>query len=482
MYDGRFANNGWLQECPAPVTKITWDNVAQISYADAMALGVKPRDHAQDVLKIETPDGKTLEIPAFLTPGQPKGVITLALGYARKVAGGIVLSDRPGSIGAGVGYDTYSLRTSHNMWSLTGAKVTNTFATQDVASTAAAYAIEPLGFEVRQERVGHKEQGGLVVHESTLAAFVKNPDAPHNKSEKLLPLQLYSPPYTTPEKRKGGPQAFNEPHAWGMTIDMNACVGCNACVVACQAENNIPIVGKDEVIVTRAMHWLRIDSYFKGDLGDPNPEITHQPMMCVHCENAPCEQVCPVAATVHDAEGLNTMVYNRCIGTRYCANNCPYKVRRFNYLDYQSRLPGQVRMPWLGIPDTEQEESVNKIKAMVFNPEVTVRMRGVMEKCTYCVQRIKNVENHRRIEWLDGQRSKPTVDDFDVVTACQSACPAEAIVFGDLNDPESLVTKQQEGARAYQVLQELNNRPRTQHLAKLRNPTHEMAETKGETA
>ena len=205
-------------------------------------------------------------------------------------------------------------------------------------------------------------------------------------------------------------------------------------------------------------------------------------MMCVHCENAPCEQVCPVAATVHDAEGLNTMVYNRCIGTRYCANNCPYKVRRFNYLDYQSRLPGQGRYPWLGIPDTEQEESVNKIKALGFNPEVTVRMRGVMEKCTYCVQRIKNVENRRRIEWLDGKREKPTVDDFDVVTACQSACPAEAIVFGDLNDPESLVSRQQEGARAYQVLQELNNRPRTQHLAKLRNPVHEMQGTGGETA
>ncbi|HEX8324223.1 MAG TPA: 4Fe-4S dicluster domain-containing protein, partial [Tepidisphaeraceae bacterium] len=261
------------------------------------------------------------------------------------------------------------------------------------------------------------------------------------------------------------------------TIDMNACIGCQACVVACQAENNVPIVGKDEVIMNRNMHWLRIDRYFKGAIDDPNPEVTHQPMMCVHCENAPCEQVCPVAATVHDAEGLNTMVYNRCIGTRYCNNNCPYKVRRFNYLDYQARLPDQNGRPWLGIPDTEQLESVDKIRALVFNPDVTVRMRGVMEKCTYCVQRIKEVTNTRKIEWLDGKRTKPTVDDFDIVTACQNACPAEAIVFGDLNDPNALVSKEQSGLRAYQVLQELNTRPRTQHLAKLRNPVHEPVKT-----
>jgi len=225
------------------------------------------------------------------------------------------------------------------------------------------------------------------------------------------------------------------------------------------------------------MHWLRIDRYYKSSgktyeeqLSDPNPEITLQPMTCVHCENAPCEQVCPVAATVHDSEGLNTMVYNRCIGTRYCANNCPYKVRRFNFLDYHSRIPGEWRKPWLGIPDTQQPESVDKIRALGFNPDVTVRMRGVMEKCTYCVQRIKSAENTRRIEWLDGKRPQPTVDDFDVVTACQQACPSEAIIFGNLNDKNSLVYKQQQTERSYQVLQELNNRPRTHHLAKIRNP------------
>ena len=479
LYDGRFANNGWLQECPDPISKVTWDNVAQISYADSKKWGVQQRDHAEDILSIEI-GGKTLEIPAYVVPGQPVGVINLPLGYARKIAGAMLLTERNGAIGADVGYDTFSLRTSRAMWSVAGAKVTNTGKTADVASTQGHHIIEPLGFEVREAAIGRKEEGGLSVHESTLAAFIKNKNAPHNHSEKLIPLQLYPEPYAHAAKRAGGPTAFNEPHAWGMTIDMNACVGCHACVVACQAENNIPVVGKDQVIETRSMHWLRIDRYFKSEgttfeekLSDPNPQITYQPMMCVHCENAPCEQVCPVAATVHDAEGLNTMVYNRCIGTRYCANNCPYKVRRFNYLDFQSRIPGEFKKPWLGIPDTQQEESVDKIKSLVFNPDVTVRMRGVMEKCTYCVQRIKNVTNHRRIEWLDGKREKVTVDDFDVVTACQSACPAEAIVFGDLNDPESLVSKQQKGARSYQVLQELNNRPRTQHLAKLRNPVKE---------
>ena len=490
-HDGRFANNGWLQEYPDPITKVTWDNVAQISYADAMALGVQQRDNKQDVLEIETTDGKKLNIPAFVVPGQPKGVIVLPLGYARRIAGQALLSDRPGTIGAGVGYDTYSLRTSHTLWSASGATVKKTGETATVASTMAHHIIEPLGAEVRTTRIGEKGEGGLVVHESTLAAFARNPQAPHRHSEKLLPLQLFPEPYHHAAKRENGPTAFNEPHAWGMAIDMNACVNCGACTVACQAENNIPIVGRDEVVKTRHMNWLRIDRYIKGAIDDPNPEITNQPMMCVHCENAPCEQVCPVAATIHDAEGLNTMVYNRCIGTRYCANNCPYKVRRFNFLDYQSRTADTALRPWLGIPDTEQEESIDKIKALVFNPDVTLRMRGVMEKCTYCVQRIKNVTNHKRIEWLDkgapeGTKDNGlplyTVDDFDIVTACQSACPAEAIVFGDLNDKTSLVSRLQSGPRAYQVLQELNNRPRTQHLAKIRNPVNEPAKTQEKAA
>jgi molybdopterin-containing oxidoreductase family iron-sulfur binding subunit len=270
-------------------------------------------------------------------------------------------------------------------------------------------------------------------------------------------------------------------------MDMNACIGCNACVVACQAENNIPVVGKTQVMLNREMHWLRIDRYFKSSeetyeakIADENPAVTYQPLTCVHCENAPCEQVCPVAATVHDTEGLNTMIYNRCIGTRYCANNCPYKVRKFNYLDYQSKHPREGWMPWLGIPDTQQKNSINPVKAMTFNPDVTVRMRGVMEKCTYCTQRIKSATIDRRNEWSKGLRDSPLVDDFDVVTACQQVCPTEAIVFGNLNDKDSLVSRLHHGPRAYQVLQELNNRPRTHHLAKLRNPSEGSAKVKKE--
>ncbi len=472
MYDGRFINNGWLMEVPDPVSKVSWDNVAYISYADAIKLGVEQRDHTIDLITIKL-GSKALTIPGYILPGQPQGVITLPLGWARKIAGAQLLSDRFGSIGSGVGYDTYSLRTSSTMYVAYGALAERAGGTADVATTQAHHIIEPVGFDVREKRIGEKSKPGLIVHESTLKAFVENPGAPHSKAHKLLPLQLFPEPYKPGAKTEGGPDAFNNPHAWGMSIDMNSCIGCNACVMACVAENNIPVVGRDQVIMNREMHWLRIDRYYKGPIDDPNPQVTFQPMMCVHCENAPCEEVCPVAATVHDTEGLNTMVYNRCIGTRYCSNNCPYKVRRFNYLDYQSRVPGDFPTPWLGIPDTQQQQSIDKIKAMVFNPEVTVRMRGVMEKCTYCTQRIKSATIDRRNEWAQGQREKPTVDDFDVVTACQQACPTEAIVFGDLNDSESLVSKLHKNQRAYAVLEELNNRPRTKHMAKLRNPTKE---------
>jgi molybdopterin-containing oxidoreductase family iron-sulfur binding subunit len=488
-YDGRFANNGWLQECPDPITKITWDNCALLSYADAKELGINQNDYETDVIRI-TVGANKIEIPGYIMPGQPKGVITLPLGYGRTVAGAIMLTDRPGSIGSGIGYDTYRVRTSANAWYASGVKVELAGTRVDVATTQTQHIIEPLGVAVRDERIGVKSQPGMIVHESTLAGFNKDHHAPHAAGHKLIELQLFPEPYApSDKKREGGPKAFNEPHAWGMAIDMNTCIGCNACVVACQAENNIPIVGKDMVIRGREMHWLRIDRYFKasGDtyeeiIGDENPQITFQPMTCVHCENAPCEQVCPVAATVHDSEGLNTMVYNRCIGTRYCSNNCPYKVRRFNYLDFHSKHPREHFYPWLGIPDTQQEHEVDKIKRLMFNPEVTVRMRGIMEKCTYCVQRIKAATISKKNAWEQAGSqpvTKPdgrpgfTVDDFDMVTACQQACPAEAIVFGDLNDPNSLVTKLQKNQRSYAVLQELNNRPRTHHLAKLRNPAVE---------
>jgi molybdopterin-containing oxidoreductase family iron-sulfur binding subunit len=470
MHDGRFANNAWLQEVPDPVTKISWDNAALLNYDDAKELGIADGqdDYSTDLIEIEIA-GRTLKIPGYVMPGQPKGVVTIPLGYGRRIAGSV------------------RLRTTANMWSAEGAKLTNTGYRVHVATVQSHHKIEPMGFAVREERIGHKSQPGKIVHESTLTAFNKDPHAPHEAAHKLIPLQLFPEPYTTPAKHPDATMAFNEPHAWGMTMDMNACIGCNACVVACQAENNIPTVGKDMVIRNREMHWLRIDRYFKTGgstyeegVSDPNPQVTYQPMTCVHCENAPCEQVCPVAATVHDTEGLNTMVYNRCIGTRYCSNNCPYKVRRFNYLDYQSKHPREHWMPWLGIPDTQQEQSVDKIRRLAFNPDVTVRMRGVMEKCTYCTQRIKKVTIDRRNEWQQGHREKPTVDDFDVVTACQQACPTEAIVFGDLNDPNSMVSRLQKNQRAYAVLQELNNRPRTYHLAKLRNPVVEPVAAKVE--
>ncbi len=479
MYDGRFANNGWLQELPDAVTKISWDNAALISHVDAEKFGIYQDDYSTDMIELDL-GGQKIQIAAYVMPGQPKGVITLPLGFGRSRAGAILLTENPGSIGYQVGFNTYAVRSTNNLWVANVAKPVKTGKRYQIATTQTHHIIEPVGYEIREDRVGKQSQGGKIVHESTLAAYLQNATAPHKKAHNLIPLQLFPEPYKPGAKREGGPDAFNSPHAWGMAMDMNACIGCNACVVACQAENNIPIVGKDMVMMNREMHWLRIDRYFKASgedyhakINDDNPQVTYQPMTCVHCENAPCEQVCPVAATVHDSEGLNTMVYNRCIGTRYCANNCPYKIRKFNYLDYQSKHPREHYFPWLGIPDTQQKESVDKIRALAFNPDVTVRMRGVMEKCTYCVQRIKHASIDRRNEWVNGQRSKPEVDDFDVVTACQETCPTEAIVFGDLNDPNSAVTKLHQGARAYQVLQELNNRPRTHHLAKIRNPAEE---------
>ena len=256
------------------------------------------------------------------------------------------------------------------------------------------------------------------------------------------------------------------PHKWGMTIDLSRCTGCHACVAACQAENNIPIVGKDQVLHNRQMHWIRIDRYFKGAADDPNPEVVYQPLTCQQCENAPCEQVCPVGATMHDTEGLNVMVYNRCVGTRYCSNNCPYKVRRFNYLDFQSQDPRNDKYPkpWLNIPDQQQLMTVPKVKQMMFNPEVTVRMRGVMEKCSFCVQRIHTTTIAKRAR-------NETLKDGDIMTACQQSCPTTAINFGDLSDLKSKVSIAQRDKRAYGLLdEELQTAPRNKYLAKVSNP------------
>ncbi|MFN2530283.1 MAG: 4Fe-4S dicluster domain-containing protein, partial [Pyrinomonadaceae bacterium] len=422
IYDGRFANNGWLQELPKPLTKITWDNAALVSPNTARKLGLetnigrKGGDVYVDTLRI-THRGQTIgdAVPAWIMPGQPDNVITLHLGYGRK---------RTGRVGNNYGYDAYSIRTSDAPWAGYGVQVEKGAGKQyDLACSQLHFLMEDPNFS--------KEQRDIV-RVDTLAEYLQA-----NPNEEPEHPTLY-PEYDYKN------QGVNTPnYAWGMAIDLNNCVGCNACTVACQSENNIPIVGKSQVERSREMHWIRIDTYFKG--ADPNtPEGTNfMPVPCMHCEKAPCEPVCPVHATVHSAEGLNDMVYNRCVGTRYCSNNCPYKVRRFNFFLYQD---------W----ETPTYQ-------LMRNPDVSVRSRGVMEKCTYCVQRIQGAKIQSEVE---GRR----VRDGEIVTACQAVCPTEAIVFGDVNDPNSRVSKVKANKRNYSLLDDLNTQPRTTYLSDLRNP------------
>lgn len=470
VYDGRFANLGWLAELPDTMTKVTWDNPILMSKTDADKLGVK----TNDLITLTVGSAKPLEIAVYVLPGQPVGVAQLPLGFARTAAG---------TIGNANGFDTYSLRTSSNFNVATGsaAKAVGTFS---IATTQEHYLVDWVAAYGIEKRVGKPNESGKVIREASLASYVQEPRGMHKAVHGDLSLQIFDPPHQ-----------MNDPHAWGMAIDMSSCTGCGACVSACQAENNIPTVGKHQILMNRAMHWIRIDRYFKHDKkADPDvtkPQVVFQPMMCVHCENAPCEQVCPVAATVHDTEGLNTMVYNRCIGTRYCSNNCPYKVRRFNYFDYQATSPRDgLRKPYLNMPD-QQQGGVDPIKRMVFNPEVTVRMRGVMEKCTYCTQRIQSAKivtrnaamNEAASQKLEGEAfatfvtEKSRVPDGSILTACQQACPTQAIWFGDLNDRESTVSTRQTSPRSYDLLAELNTRPRSKYLGKLRNPAVEPVAT-----
>jgi len=403
VFDGRFANNGWLQELPRPFSKITWDNAATVSPRTAERLGVANTDVVELTL-----GGRTLRAPVWIQPGQADGSVGLTLGYGRPVAG---------RVGHGVGANAYLLRTRAAVWHAPGLEVSRTGDTHPIATTQQHFAME----------------GRHLVRHGALAEHLEHPEFVREMGEPpAATMTLY------PEVEYLG-------HKWGMAIDLNACIGCNACMVACQAENNIPVVGKDQVARGREMHWIRVDTYYTGHLDQP--EAYHQPVPCMQCENAPCEPVCPVAATVHSAEGLNDMVYNRCVGTRYCSNNCPYKVRRFNFLLYQD----------FTTPGLE----------MVRNPDVTVRSRGVMEKCTYCVQRI----NQTRI---DARRDGRELRDGDIVTACQQVCPSQAIVFGDLNEAGSRVTRQKADTRSYGLLEEINTRPRTTYLAALRNPNPEI--------
>jgi len=410
LADGRHANNGWLQELPRPFTKLTWDNVALMAPATAEALGVTK----EDLIEITTADG-SVTLPVWVQPGQAPGVITTTLGYGRSAAG---------RVGNGVGVDVAPVRAIGTAVSrITGA--TRVRGRHRLATTQPHHNLDGTG-ERRH-----------IVRAGTLAQLRAEPDYPkfvhpvaHHESD-IFPDWDYNS------------------YQWGMVIDMTVCTGCNACVTACQSENNIPIVGKQQVLVGREMHWIRVDAYHRGGIDDP--DFYHMPMACQHCEKAPCEPVCPVAATVHDSEGLNVMVYNRCVGTRYCANNCPYKVRRFNYLQYA-------------------ELSTNATElSLANNPDVTVRSRGVMEKCTYCTQRISSARIQANNE---GRR----IRDGEVVTACQSACPTEAIVFGDLADETSRVSQAKRSVLDYALLEELNTVPRTTYLARVSNPHPALAE------
>lgn len=485
VYDGRFANSPWLQECPDPITKVTWDNPLLLSVPDMKKAGLINGD----LVEI-TVDSATVKCVVFGQPGQAVGTAIAQVGNGR--------GQQAGSVGQEVGYDVYPLRQSTGM-GFAAATVSKKVGSDYLAYTSVHHLVMGLspekdktaewGVEKRAGKLGKSGTKGNVIKEGKLKDFKtkKGLEKIMGHAHGDISLQLYEGPSiyedgSFDKKHPQGPEAFNEPHAWGMTIDLSSCIGCNACVVACQAENNIPTVGKKQVWRSREMHWLRTDTYFKGDPDKPEEvQVVHQPIMCVQCENAPCEQVCPVAATVHDTEGLNTMVYNRCIGTRYCSNNCPYKVRRFNYFDYHSKdVRADFANPWLNIPDTQQDAAIDKIKRLAFNPDVTVRMRGVMEKCTYCTQRIQRAKITQKNAYVQSQNeggfahdevTKKTVPDGTIVTACQDACPTDCITFGDLNDPKSKVSQvQNKNKRVYSVLEELNSRPRTKHLAKIRNP------------
>ncbi len=392
-WDGRYADNPWLLEMARTFTRLTWDNAALVAPSTAQRLGIG----TQDVVYLSVGPAK-LKAPVFILPGQAPDCITLPLGFGRTAGG----------LGSGVGFDAYRLRRADIPWTAEISSVSKTGETLRLATIQ------------MEDRV----QGRDLIREATLDEFNKNPDAIIAKHK---PESLY-PDFNYPDR------------AWAMAVDLNSCIGCQACVIACQAENNVPVVGKDQVLAQRIMHWLRIDRYYSGPAD--TPEVAFEPMPCMHCENAPCEVVCPVHATVHDHEGLNLMVYNRCVGTRFCSNNCPYKVRRFNFYAYTDR-------------DERPPQS--------WNPEVTVRDRGVMEKCTYCIQRIRTTQ-------IAADRDGREIADGEIVTACQQSCPTQAIIFGDRNKHDSAVAKRKASPLDYTLLEDLNTRPRTSYSALIRNP------------
>ncbi len=404
VHDGRFANNGWLQEVPKPMTKLTWDNAVLLGPATAGRLGLKSRDVVDIAYR-----GRSVRAPVWILPGHAPDSITVHLGYGRS---------RAGRVGTGTGFNAYVLRTSGAPWTGFGAELHATGGRMVLAAT----------------ELHHTMEGRNLVRVGTIAEYEKNREFVREQGETPSRDDTLYPGYD-----------YSKGYQWGMVVNLSNCIGCNACVVACEAENNSPVVGKEEVANTREMQWLRIDRYYTGD--PDNPSTVLAPVLCMHCENAPCELVCPVQATNHSAEGLNQMVYNRCVGTRYCSNNCPYKVRRFNFYQYSD---------W-------ETPSLKPMR----NPDVSVRGRGVMEKCSYCVQRIQEAK-------IRAEKEDRPVRDGEIVTACQQACPTQAFTFGNINDPDSRVARLKQDPLNYGMLGELNVRPRTSYLARLRNPNTEI--------
>jgi molybdopterin-containing oxidoreductase family iron-sulfur binding subunit len=456
LYDGRYANNGWLQELPKQVTSMSWDNAVLMSLVTIEKLGIAENE----AIELEV-GGRKVIAPVLAVPGHADDAVTVHLGFGRSVAG---------RNGSGVGFNSYLLRTSDTMTMAPGAKITRGKGTYDLCVTK-THSIEHRGSFAQHDLQkilldkdgtyslpGHEAQERGIIRYATVSEARKFPKFAHESGdgegakETLIDKVGYGPEGEDPGKYDSmfwyswqydhtNVHSGQMQNKWGMAIDLNSCVGCNACIVSCYAENNIPVIGREQVKIGRIMQWLRIDTYFEGDLSAPRAHF--QPMACQHCENAGCEQVCPVGATVHTPEGLNTMVYNRCVGTRYCSNNCPYKVRRFNFLLYSDY-------------DTESLKFMR-------NPDVTVRSRGVMEKCSYCLQRIEAAK-------IEADKENRPIRDGEIVTACQQACPTSAITFGNLNDPASKVAKAKAQERDYPVLADLNFRPRTTYTAGVINP------------
>jgi molybdopterin-containing oxidoreductase family iron-sulfur binding subunit len=484
MDDGRYANNGWLQECPDPMTKISWDNAILVSPRLAQELGIVPAGSLLQVARKEeaefyqgrenarvfavTLNGRQVTGPVHIQPGLANYTIVLPLGYGRT---------QSGHIGTGAGFSAYPLRTTDGLGFATGATLRDTGQRRQLANTQEHWSME--GRDIVREANYEGRDSYQENHDYVNSIGMESHTPPVlGKDAGKDPAFIAT---TTPR----GNSLYETPnldglHQWGMSIDLNTCIGCNACVVACQAENNIPIVGKDQVMRGREMQWIRLDRYYSDGQADAeafgaegnkalpeDPQVSMQPMTCQHCELAPCETVCPVNATVHDGEGLNIMAYNRCIGTRYCANNCPYKVRRFNFFDYNKRSLDALYLGPLG-----HQSDMPELVKMVKNPDVTVRMRGVMEKCTYCVQRIQQAKIARKRS--AGPTDNVEIPDGTIRTACQQVCPVEAIVFGNILRTDSAVSIAKAQDRDYAVLGYLNVRPRTTYLGKLRNPNPAM--------